>query len=434
MKKWEDIVKDKLEGYESPLPEGSLADFHARREGAASTPPAKRFPWVWVVTTAVAAGVAALLFLRQPNTPGEGIHVIQQPSAPLATTVEQADENTAPAATTPLLAQASTPQAAPRKARQTAQQVPQTQPQAATEIAPSQEETSAITPSPKEEVPESPVPAEESVTPIPDLPASSPFVPMPAKRKPSLKVAPAAGGVLGAGALAALTSALITTKQSTTPGYIGHGYNYYNGSSTDSVPGGSGKDGKDGIADSSGGGSSNPPQDNPSTQNPPTEQYSNLLQDSQHYLPLKLGGSARVPLTEKLCLTSGLEYSLYASRYVMSASGDSWQRAHYLGIPLRVDWIITANSWLDVYVGAGAQADFCLGATLDKTAIRKDNPSLSLLGAGGIQINLTKRLGLYVEPALSWRIPTGENVLATYRSEHPLLFSVSTGLRINLGR
>jgi hypothetical protein len=384
----------------------------------------------------VAAGVAALLFLRQPGTTREGIHVIQQPSAPLATTVEPADESTEPAATTTLLAQASTPKTTPKKASQAARPAPQTQTQPQTVPAPPQEEeTSAITPSPKEEAPDSPAPSEESVTSLPDLPASSPFVPMPAKRKAGIKVAPAAGGVLGAGALAALTSALVTTKQSTTPGYIGHGYNYYNGNpSTDSGPGGSGKDGMDGIADNDGGNSSNPPQDNPSTQNPPTEQYSNFLQDSQHYFPLKLGLSARVPLTEKLWLTSGLEYSLYASRYVMSMSGESWQRAHYLGIPLRLDWIITSNSWLDVYVGAGAQADFCLGATLNKTTIRKDNPSLSLLGAGGIQINFTKRLGLYVEPTLSWRIPTGENVLVTYRSEHPLMFSLSTGLRINLGR
>ena len=35
MRNWEDILIDKLEGYESPLPEGGLAEFRARREGAA---------------------------------------------------------------------------------------------------------------------------------------------------------------------------------------------------------------------------------------------------------------------------------------------------------------------------------------------------------------------------------------------------------------
>ena len=31
MRKWEDIVKERLEGYESALPAGSFADFRARR-------------------------------------------------------------------------------------------------------------------------------------------------------------------------------------------------------------------------------------------------------------------------------------------------------------------------------------------------------------------------------------------------------------------
>ena len=43
MRKWEDIVKDKLGGYESNLPEDSLAAFHARRATAGATK-AKRFP------------------------------------------------------------------------------------------------------------------------------------------------------------------------------------------------------------------------------------------------------------------------------------------------------------------------------------------------------------------------------------------------------
>ena len=57
MKKWEDIVKDKLEGYESALPEGSLADFHARRGSSATVTHASR-KWLWLPAAAVAAGRA----------------------------------------------------------------------------------------------------------------------------------------------------------------------------------------------------------------------------------------------------------------------------------------------------------------------------------------------------------------------------------------
>ena len=69
MRNWEDIVKDKLEGYESPLPEGHLADFRARRMKAGEA--SRRFPWGLVATAAVAASLAALLFLWKPAVPEE---------------------------------------------------------------------------------------------------------------------------------------------------------------------------------------------------------------------------------------------------------------------------------------------------------------------------------------------------------------------------
>ena len=78
MSKWEDIVKDKLGGYESNLPEDSLAAFHARRATAGATK-AKRFPLVWAIVPAIAAGLAAVLLLRKPTVPEEGIQMIPQP-------------------------------------------------------------------------------------------------------------------------------------------------------------------------------------------------------------------------------------------------------------------------------------------------------------------------------------------------------------------
>ena len=83
MKKWEEIIKDKMEGYDSPLPEGSLAEFRALRNGAAVKPAARRFPLVWVLAPALAAGLAAVLLLRQPSVQENGIQVVSQPAAPV---------------------------------------------------------------------------------------------------------------------------------------------------------------------------------------------------------------------------------------------------------------------------------------------------------------------------------------------------------------
>ena len=115
-------------------------------------------------------------------------------------------------------------------------------------------------------------------------------------------------------------------------------------------------------------------------------------------------------------------------------SGENTQLAHYLGIPVRLDWTLASNKWLDVYLGGGLEADYCLGATLAGEHIAKDGFGLSLLGAGGIQLNLTKQIGLYVEPEISWTIPSESHVLQTYRSDNPVMFSLTSGLRFNIGK
>ena len=88
--------------------------------------------------------------------------------------------------------------------------------------------------------------------------------------------------------------------------------------------------------------------------------------------------------------------------------------------------------WLDDYVGGGVDGDLCVRATLNEKALRKDGFCLSLLGACGLQWNMTERLGLFVEPQLSWTSPSKTPVLATYRTDHPFVFTVATGIRINV--
>ena len=115
-------------------------------------------------------------------------------------------------------------------------------------------------------------------------------------------------------------------------------------------------------------------------------------------------------------------------------SGEKIQNAHYIGIPVRLDWTLASGRWLDVYLGGGLEADYCLGATLAGERIAKDGFGLSLLGAGGIQLNLTKQIGLYVEPEISWTIPSESRVLQTYRSDNPVMFSLTSGIRFSISK
>ena len=392
MRKWEDIVKDKMEEPEGALPESVFAEFRARRDAAAAAPSKTRFPLVWAVLPAVAAGLAAVLLLRGPGVPEDDIQIIRQPSAPVAavTDTTSVDE---PGQTSPLIAQAVTPKVV-RLSVVKPQEVDKVE-----NVEPAEEDTPA---SFEDKDAQSDVPRtdvndsmDEEASDSPITTTTSPFIPENAKTAPvTMKVGPASGMIAGGGLLAAVTSAVFSadTKPEIIP-----------------------------ISDS---------------ENPHgfTAQKDKPTGASTHCFPFKMGVTARIPIRGKLYVTTGLEYSLYQSSFIYSVSGEKRQTVQYLGIPLRLDWLIASGKLLDVYAGGGFQGDFCVGAGFDGAGIQKDRPSLSIIGVGGIQMNMTKHLGLYVEPELGWRIPSGENVLQTYRSQHPLMFSVTAGLRINLDK
>lgn len=395
MRNWEDIVKDKLEEPDGTLPESVFAEFQARRSGAAPAPATKRSPLFWVVATAVAAGLAAILLLRKPSVPEDSIRIVPQP----VPTVAMASDSTAveaeePLPVRPLIAQAPVPKAAAPKT-----------------VAPKAEEPEVAEPEivePEPVRPEVVEPAEEPtvVEPViaePAVATASPFVPQdtPARSVHMPVVPVAAGVVAGGGLLAALLAP------------VGMG---------DVMP----AETSDYYSDPRYG-NSNP--DNPVEG---ATSSSDEVDHFTHTFPFKGGLSVGIPVSDRLRITTGLEYSLYQTRVSFTKSGEKKQAAHYLGVPLRLDWSLASNRWLDVYVGGGASGDWCVGATLAGKDIPPDGFSFSLLGAGGVQFNMTRHLGLYVEPEISWTLPSEKRVLETWRSAHPFLFSVATGLRINL--
>ena len=172
----------------------------------------------------------------------------------------------------------------------------------------------------------------------------------------------------------------------------------------------------------------------PSSASDPSITIDDFPSGHRSHFPLRAGLSVGIPIAERLKLTTGLEYSLYVTTFTYSLRGDKNQLAHYLGIPLRLDWTLASNKWLDVYLGGGIEGDCCIGATFDgRRRIRREGLAFSLLGAGGVQFNFTDRTGLFLEPRLSWTIPSDNHELETWRTDNPLMFSVAAGIRFNLG-
>lgn len=376
MNKWEDILKDKLEGYESTLPEGSLAAFHARRGAIQSTTAVKSFPVFWMMVAAAAAGLAAILFLRKPDVPEDAIRFVEQPAPAVAVATDSTDVSE-PAQTSALVAFVNTPRATVKRT------VPvQIEPVVIMEEESEVQSQPEIESEDSEQKPTDTIVDDSDNQAAIDTPPSvnSPYIPEAPVSKPvGMRVGPAAGIIAGSGVLVGLGSIapLLVTRDYTIEG------------------------------------------DHVSRPN------------GRYYIPFRTGISARFPLYERLNITTGLEYSLYASRIYNKTK---LQLAHYMGIPVRLDWTVAFNSRFDVYIGAGVEGSYCIAATQNGVGIPKDGFGLSILGAGGIQWNISKSFGLYIEPVISWTAPLSENQLYTYRNQFPVELSITSGLRFTFSK
>ena len=427
MKTWESIIKDKLERTDTSLLNSLFTEFLTRLDASGSPamavpavrPAAWHRPLLWALVPAAAAGLAALLFLHKPSVPGDGIQVAQQPPAPVAAVADTV-KSEEPLQSDNLVSQAITPKAANHYP------VHVTEPETTDNTQPS-EDTAEVIPAEEASISETDVVSD----PEPSVSAPSPVIPKSTAAKPvELKVAPAAGIVTGGGLLAAALTQFIgsgTQAGTNSASMVNNLETSYSGS------------------------------------------LATFTDEDSHHFPLfKEGLSVGIPVAPRLKITTGLEYSRYisTSSHMMDSFGvhgfqvERKQVAQYLGIPVRLDWSLAKNRLLDVYVGGGAAADYCIGAKMiikytdpalkdSIQELRRDGFVFSLIGAGGIQLNFNKRIGLYLEPELTWSKPPkkahldyygdivimeeGDYRLETYRTAHPFMFTVATGLRINLG-
>ena len=427
MKTWESIIKDKLERIDATLPENLFTEFLTRLDASGSPavavpavrPAAWRRPLLRALVTVAAAGLAAFLFLHKPSVPGDGIQVAQPPApvAAVADTVKSEE----PLQSDNLVSQAITPKVANHYP------VHVKEPETTDNTQPS-EDTAEVIPAEEGSISETDVVSD----PEPSVSAPSPVIPKSTAAKPvELKVAPAAGIVTGGGLLAAALTQFIgsgTQAGTNSASMVNNLETSYSGS------------------------------------------FATFTDEDSHHFPLiKEGLSVGIPVARRLKITTGIEYSRYISTSTYGLNSydqqhfmvERKQLAQYLGIPVRLDWSLAKNRLLDVYVGGGVAADYCIGAKLiikytdpaykdNIQELRRDGFVFSVIGAGGIQLNVNKRIGLYLEPELTWSKPPkkahldfygdivimeeGDYRLETYRTAHPFMFTVATGLRINLGK
>ncbi len=154
----------------------------------------------------------------------------------------------------------------------------------------------------------------------------------------------------------------------------------------------------------------------------------------RHEIPVSAGVSARIHLTDRLSINTGLNYTRYKSLRTRTFAGSStrqkdWQNVHYLGVPVRVDYMAVNKKHFNMYFGAGAQMDKCVYATVGEERLHEKQVLFGVNGTMGIQVNLARFVGLYFEPEVSYAL--NEGTIETFRSDEPFVVTVRGGLRFN---
>ena len=154
----------------------------------------------------------------------------------------------------------------------------------------------------------------------------------------------------------------------------------------------------------------------------------------QHEIPVSVGLSARFFLTDRLSINTGLNYTRYKSLRTrwFAATYDQqkdWQYAHYIGVPVRLDYNAVNRKHFNLYFGAGLQMDKCVYATVGDERLHEKQILFGLNGAMGLQVNIVPMVGLYFEPEVSYSLNKGS--IETFRSDEPFVVTVRGGLRFN---
>ena len=171
-----------------------------------------------------------------------------------------------------------------------------------------------------------------------------------------------------------------------------------------------------------------------------------VLTENRHYLPIRAGISVSYAFTDRWSIESGLVYSYLLSTFRTGSDSyfiDSRQTLHYLGIPLTASYNIWKNRWLDVYFSAGGMLEKCIGGNVRNNYVYNDSIrekktdhvtvrplQWSVSASAGLQFNITRLVGLYLEPGVTYHFDNKSGIANVY-NEHPLNFNMNLGLRFS---
>lgn len=170
-----------------------------------------------------------------------------------------------------------------------------------------------------------------------------------------------------------------------------------------------------------------------------------VTRDEEHRRPVRASLTFLYPINDVFGIESGVSYSILRSSFATSSGtrlSDVSQSLGFLGIPLNLKAGIVDRDWFQFYLSGGGMLEKCVNASTKTTVtngdvvegkdIRKklsvDPLFWSVNAAAGFQFNLADHIGIYAEPGASYHFANNSNVRSVY-SERPFDFVLTFGAR-----
>lgn len=167
-----------------------------------------------------------------------------------------------------------------------------------------------------------------------------------------------------------------------------------------------------------------------------------IVMDTKYSIPFSTGFSVRKYFADFWALESGLTYTYLSSTTTLKEEhsnlpetlfNDKKTELHYLGIPLKIVGSFYNSDRISLYMTTGGMGEFCIFGkeyTKNKSTLL-DIPEIqwSVFAGVGINYKLINRLGLFIEPEITYYFDD-RNEVKTIRKSIPLNVNLQAGLRL----
>jgi hypothetical protein len=169
------------------------------------------------------------------------------------------------------------------------------------------------------------------------------------------------------------------------------------------------------------------------------------VRHEKHHRPVKVGLAVQHRLDDRWSLETGLTYSRLTSDFTedgMAYTETTKQKLHYIGIPVSLTYSVWRGKNINVYVKAGGEVEKLVkgnattihtgeqgGRSQRSADVHEHRPVFSTHAATGVEYQLGKTVGIYVEPGLDYHIKNGSGISSSY-TDKPLNVNLNVGARI----